>query len=172
MARRDYDVRVTIREEALELSRGGGRQMSKDAMTAGVTAAGGFLQRALVIVTPSGATGHLRQGVSLEVRDFGDDVQGQVGFQGPGARYAEAVEEGTRPHWPPIAPLRLWAARVLGDASAAYPIAAKIAKHGTDGQHMVAETEDTHRAAAEEMAERVIVKSFGKKGVSGLGALF
>lgn len=169
---RDYDVRVSVRDEAERLKRGDGGRMTKDAMTAGVAAAGGFLQRALVVVTPVGATGHLRQGIALDIREMGNDVEGQVGFQGPGARYAEAVEEGSRPHWPPIAPLKLWAARVLGDSSAAYPVAAKIAKYGTDGKHMVENTEDAHRAGAQELGEKVIAKSFGKKAATSFGALF
>lgn len=55
--------------------------------------------------------------------------------------YAEAVERGTTPHFPPLLPLRDWASRVLGlarpEASmAAYFIGRKISKVGTQGRFM------------------------------------
>lgn len=53
------------------------------------------------------------------------------------ADYARPVEEGSRPHWPPIEPLRGWARRVLGNESAAYAVQAKIAEEGTDAQPFV-----------------------------------
>lgn len=54
------------------------------------------------------------------------------------ARYAAAVEKGTKPHYPPIGPLLDWARRVLGDESAAYAVQRKIAEKGTDPQPFVA----------------------------------
>lgn len=58
-------------------------------------------------------------------------VTGQVA-----STYVWYVEEDTEPHWAPLFPLRLWAARVLGDESAAWRIRFKIAHHGTKGKHM------------------------------------
>lgn len=46
--------------------------------------------------------------------------------------YAQAVEYGTSPHYVPIAPLKEWAARKLGDQSLAWAVRAKIAMVGTD----------------------------------------
>jgi hypothetical protein len=48
--------------------------------------------------------------------------------------HAPFVEGGTEPHWPPIEPLKEWAALVLGDEDAAYAVQQKIADVGTDPQ--------------------------------------
>lgn len=45
--------------------------------------------------------------------------------------YGVCVETGTEPHLVPIAPLKKWAAAVLGDAGLAYPVRKKIAREGT-----------------------------------------
>lgn len=50
--------------------------------------------------------------------------------------YVNHVEFGTRPHFPPIGPLRLWAARKGFDDDAAYAIQQHIGKHGTEGAKM------------------------------------
>ena len=50
------------------------------------------------------------------------------------ADHAKPVEFGSQPHWPPIAPLKKWARRVLGDESAAYAVQQKIAEKGTPAQ--------------------------------------
>lgn len=50
--------------------------------------------------------------------------------------YAPDIEYDTRPHRPPIAPLKLWAKRKLHNEAAAYPIARKIARRGTTGRHI------------------------------------
>lgn len=81
---------------------------------------------------PHGATSGLATS-GFEPREAAD---GSVtwGYAAPYARY---VEEGTRPHWAPIAPLKLWARRVLGDEGAAYAVQRKIAQEGTDPQPFV-----------------------------------
>ena len=45
--------------------------------------------------------------------------------------YANYVEFGTRPHWPPREPLRMWAQRRFGDESIGDRVAAAIAYRGT-----------------------------------------
>jgi hypothetical protein len=56
------------------------------------------------------------------------------GYDAPHAPY---VEYGTVPHWAPIAPLKRWARRVLGDEGAAYAVQQKIAAEGTDPQPFI-----------------------------------
>lgn len=51
--------------------------------------------------------------------------------------YAEYVEGGTPPHWPPIEPLKEWAEIVLGDESAAYAVQQHIAEEGTEPQRFL-----------------------------------
>jgi hypothetical protein len=41
------------------------------------------------------------------------------------------LEEGTRPHWPPISALEGWAQRKLGDRSLAFLVARAISRRGT-----------------------------------------
>ena len=49
----------------------------------------------------------------------------------PQAKHAMYVRMGTKPHWAPIGPLKLWAAAKLGDEKLAYPVQRSIATHGT-----------------------------------------
>lgn len=74
-------------------------------------------------------------------------------FKDSGVTYGRVVEEGRGPgKMPPIEPLRLWAARVIGDADAAYPIARKIANEGTDPQPFVGPAFEEH---GEDLPERL-----------------
>lgn len=81
---------------------------------------------------PHGATSGLAQSA------FGpeEESDGSIVW-GFSAEYAKYVEEGTRPHWPPIDPLKRWARRVLGEESAAWAVQKKIAAEGTPAQPYV-----------------------------------
>jgi Bacteriophage HK97-gp10, putative tail-component len=88
--------------------------------------------------TPVGVTGILRASIAADVtmgRSLNEAIRGRV-FSGAQAPYAIYVEEGTRPHWPPIAPLLLWARRVLGNERLAYAVQRAIARRGTRARHM------------------------------------
>jgi hypothetical protein len=63
------------------------------------------------------------------------DIESRVFSQDQPVKVA-SVETGSRPHFPPIAPLRLWAARKLGDGDAAFAIARAISIRGTRGYGM------------------------------------
>ena len=54
--------------------------------------------------------------------------RGLVGEVGPSARYGLYVERGTRPHWPPRAPLEGWARR---HGSPVFVVQRAIARKGT-----------------------------------------
>ncbi len=73
----------------------------------------------------------LRSGFPPEVLGDGSILWGYS------ASYARYVEEGTRPHFPPVDALRGWARRVLGSAAAAWGVARKIAREGTDPKPFV-----------------------------------
>lgn len=95
---------------------------------------------AIAPLTPVGVGGTLRAGFQSDVTGDAVEVRGRV-FNPLG--YALPVEEGARPHFPPIGPLELWARRKLGvpdgeARSVAFLIARKIAKHGTPAVRMVA----------------------------------
>ena len=83
-------------------------------------------------------TGTLRASIGTRVtlgRSAASLVQGEV-FTGQQAPYALYVEEGTRPHFPPRAPLELWAQRVLGDRRLWFVVARAISRRGTRAHHM------------------------------------
>ncbi len=97
-----------------------------------------YLEREVKERTPIGATEILRGSVFSEIRGRSFNLHGVVAS--PQA-YAEPVEYGTRPHWPPQGPIRLWVRRVLNvseeDINAvAYLIARNISRKGTEGAHM------------------------------------
>lgn len=88
--------------------------------------------------TPVGVSGLLRASIATRVTqgtDIRHLIHGSV-FTGAQAPYALYVEEGTRPHWPPRAPIELWAQRILGDRRLWYVVARQIARRGTRGRHM------------------------------------
>lgn len=69
--------------------------------------------------------GGTRASITPTVRAHGNEVQGVVGSNLMRAAY---MELGTRPHWPPIDALRVWARR---HGISAYLVARAIARHGT-----------------------------------------
>lgn len=94
--------------------------------------------------TPVGATSAARGGTRPEVFVRGKKYMGVVGNE---VSYIEPLEEGSKPHWAPIAPLEYWSKRILGDESIAYAIQKKIAEYGTLGAHMFSNAE--HDKASE-----------------------
>lgn len=109
------------------------------------TEAGLFLEAELKENSPRGATGFYTQAHAFAVPVVqDDDVQGVVGNP---LNYAVAVELGTKPHMPPVAPLVDWVEQVLqldgAEAqSVAWAIAMKIKKQGTEGQFVYKRTFD------------------------------
>ena len=77
--------------------------------------------------------GNLRRSIQADVRGRVTNIEGRIASP---LNYAPAVEFGTRPHFPPIAPLKLWARRKLGDEGAAYAVQKAIGKRGTKGHFM------------------------------------
>lgn len=76
-------------------------------------------------------TGQLRRSVSVIKASF------DKGIVGVGERYGLFVEGGTRPHFPPVAPLERWAQTKLGQSGLGFVIARKIAQRGTKAQPFV-----------------------------------
>ena len=50
------------------------------------------------------------------------------------AQHSQVMEEGSRPFYAPIEPLKEWAARKTGDENIGYAVRAKIAKKGITAQ--------------------------------------
>lgn len=93
-----------------------------------------YLHRVIAAITPEGATHLLRQSITFDIT--GARTNELLGKVFTNIIYGEPVEEGTKPHWAPIAPLKLWARRKLGDERIAYAIRWKIKRLGTKGAHM------------------------------------
>lgn len=98
-----------------------------------------MMQREITSASPVGAGGQLRNSWSSDVNLQGVTV---VGLVGTPIEYAEAVELGTRPHFPPVAPIQDWVESKLGlqgkeARSVAFAIATKISKVGTKPQYIV-----------------------------------
>lgn len=92
-----------------------------------------YLLRLVRSYTPIGTTGRLHGSIFSEIQGQGINLTGIIDSSSP---YAEAVEKGTKNHWVPIEPLKLWAMRTHGDEQVAYAIRHQIAKKGTKGHFM------------------------------------
>jgi hypothetical protein len=73
-------------------------------------------------------TGRLRSDIQANMKWEGEKAIGRVGTD---VKYAAAIEFGSRPHWPPIDPIRQWCRRHKIDEKLAFVIARKISKVGT-----------------------------------------
>ena len=82
--------------------------------------------------------GNLQSGCMAGVRHHAHDIMGVVSWEGPAKVYAAPVNYGTKPHTPPMAPLKRWAYLRFGDESIGIRVWQTIRKKGTKGKHFVA----------------------------------
>lgn len=87
-----------------------------------------ILQRDAKINSPVD-TGRLRASITPEVQSLGEDILGIVGSN---VVYAPFMELGTRPHWPPLSALEVWARR---HGTTAYIVCRAISKRGNLARH-------------------------------------
>ncbi len=88
--------------------------------------------------TGAGSGAGLRGSIGATEEGLADNVIGMVGTS---LAYAVPVELGTRPHFPPVAPILDWVKARLDvpenqQVSVAHAIVRKIGKVGTKGAHM------------------------------------
>lgn len=105
-------------------------------------------------------TGQLRRSVNVIKASF------DKGIVGVGEKYGLFVEGGTRPHFPPVAPLERWAQTKLGQSGLGFVIARKIAQRGTKAQPFVepAYKQDINFVVKQfDYAILKLVRSLGKK---------
>lgn len=122
----------------------------------------GFMSRATLLLegevkknTPVN-TGALRASITHQIKGVGAEMQGIVGTV---KQYAPYVETGTRPHWPPPAPIRYWVMRKLrlrGPAleTVTFLVQRAIARRGTRGAQMFQKAFENTRAQIAEMWTR------------------
>jgi len=97
------------------------------------------------------------QTIDAEVNASGDVIEGVLGSP---AKYGEPVEYGTKPHFPPIEPIKYWVEKKLGigpekSASVAFLIARKIAEKGTEGAYMFTNAWEENQGAIEAILDRI-----------------
>lgn len=80
--------------------------------------------------------GRLRNSLTVDLKSRTGEVSATVGSN---LMYAKPVEHGSKPHWPPLAPIELWVRRKLRvpaarSKSVAFLVARKISRRGTPAQ--------------------------------------
>ncbi len=137
-------------------------------MTAAVT--GGFLlaEREIRERTPVGAPATLKG--SIAARETRVTATGVIGVVSTSIGHAVPVELGTKPHFPPVAPLADWAVSKLGVSreeaeGVGLAIARRIAAHGTEGAYMFRDGFEAVRPQVERMfrdaARRIVARLAG-----------
>jgi hypothetical protein len=124
-----------------------------------------YVANRLALNTPSGATGMLARSVTPSVeRNLAGNWEGHIDYAEPAGFYAGFAEDGTRPHWPPYAPIELWAIRVLGtsDPKVVGGIRRSIAMHGTKPQKFVQKTVDSLGSEVGMVADMAVGKAIAK----------
>ncbi len=111
--------------------------ITREELSRTMTEAGLLLKREVKERTPV-ATGTLRKSITSRQRVLAGNVIGVVGSP---LNYAVSVELGTRPHFPPVAPLKDWVKQKLDLPSkqagaVAHAIVRTIGMRGTKGTHM------------------------------------
>jgi phage gpG-like protein len=102
-------------------------------------------------------SGRLRNSLTVDFRSRTGEVAATVGSN---LVYAKPVEYGSRPHFPPVAPLELWARRKLGvparrARSVAFAVARKIARRGTPAQPYLGPALEQSKGAIEAALARL-----------------
>jgi HK97 gp10 family phage protein len=78
------------------------------------------------------AFGHLRKSIKpQDITITAGEIVAPIIAESP---YAVFVELGTKPHFPPVKPLRKWSKKVLGDLELGFVVARAISKRGTRPQ--------------------------------------
>ncbi len=117
-----------------------------------------LLQREVADAAPVGVLGNLRNGWFSDVVSLSGQV---VGLVGTSVEYAESVELGSKPHFPPLAPLVDWVVAKLGvprveARSVAYLVARKISKSGTKAKLFVKGAFDANTPQVRALFEQAI----------------
>lgn len=131
------ELQIEVRVPASAFYRGDGPRIATEEIQGAVEAGLMMIRGAVSPLTPKNL-GLLAKGFQTSV-DAGEDVRGRI-FNP--LEYAKAVEEGSRPHFPPAAALERWVQLKLGvpaeDApGVAFVIARAISKRGTKAHHML-----------------------------------
>lgn len=100
--------------------------------------------------------GRLQGSITSRIHGSGTSLIGEVG---PSVRYGLYVETGTRPHWPPRAPLEGWAAR---HGIPVFLVQRAIARRGTAARPFVGPALERTRGRIETIFARIGAKVFSR----------
>lgn len=149
-------------------------ELATDELMTAMIEADALLEREIKELTPEGASGGGAGGLKGSIHsEESVGMDGVIGVVGTSMNYALPVELGTRPHFPPIAPLVDWVIAKLGVREqeahgVAFAIARKISVSGTPAAGMF------HRGlAANEQQVFSIFEAAGERFVQrldGMGA--
>lgn len=103
-------------------------------------------------------TGRLRSSITPEVRQ---DAAGVIGVVGTNVFYAPYQEFGTRPHWPPVSALEVWAER---HHTSAFAVARAIATRGTVARMFLQRAVEDNKARIRQRIERACAQIAGGAG--------
>jgi len=118
-------------------------EITKAELGSGLDEAAALFTREVKEATPVGVTGLLRQSITNERRDEGDELAARIFSP---LVYAAPVELGTKPHYPPIEPLQDWVRKKLDVTEeedvqrVARLIQWKIGRKGTRARNMFGST--------------------------------
>lgn len=95
-------------------------------------------------------TGRLKNSIVPDLRVVSDTV---IGVVGTNVRPAPYVEFGTKPHFPPLDKLQVWASR---HGTTAYAVARGIAAHGTKAHHYLQGAFDKNQQQIKDLIGNVV----------------
>lgn len=101
-------------------------------------------------------TGRLRASITPEIRQRGNTVQGVVGTN---VVYAPPVEFGSRPHYPPISALQVWARR---HGMNAFVLQRAIGRRGTKAHRFFQQAFDQNRDRIVELLDGAVARIVNK----------
>jgi hypothetical protein len=152
------EVKVSADIKALESLTKKYPDASQAARISRITEALFLLEAEIKKNTPVGAGPvHLRDTVFQKVEAGGQSVWGMIGTP---AKYGESLEFGSRPHFPPVAPIQHWVEKVLGISgkeakSVAFLIARAISKRGTKARSMFGKSLEKRQAQILRILEQI-----------------
>lgn len=143
----DYDIIVSMGHLPEVLMKDAkDPKIMRAAMIAAIDYVEPLVQRVLWENTPVG-TGLARTLLQYERPDKGAakvtrEMTGRVGYAEPAGVYMYNVEVGSYPHWTPLQPLMLWAARKFGDDLIGWYVRFNISRKGTRPQWFVKRSQE------------------------------
>jgi len=145
------DIRVQVRgdKETADKMHGIAVALTGAPMVDGLRRAAALVSRDAKLIVPVDS-GRLKSSITPDVRVKGNVVQGVVGSN---KSYAPYVELGTRPHWPPLDALKVWASR---HGTTPYVVARGIAAKGTKAYKYLQGSFDKNKDNIKQMIGKVV----------------